>query len=337
VRLRDADVRIKTFPVAKGLGRRAGSWGLSQSLALWIRQNYRDFDLIHCHGAWQMVTLLSAMGSDAKSPKLILSPHESMTTFDIGQSSSAATGLIKAWLRRYYAQRVDLFIMSSRLEANTSLPQGVRDSDHVAIIPHPVFDDAAQMPITGANRAPSQTFKLGYLGRLHAKKNVHVILQALHQTPDPISLTVAGDGSELESLKSRATALGLDGRINWRGFVQGQDKAAFFDDIDVLVMPSEFECFGMAAAEAMAHGVPVLVGPDTGIAEIVRDHGGGEIVTAEAGPLQTAIEQLSKDPEKMAKYSRNALCAAHQALSFEAFGSAMMQQYEKILAMRQAA
>ena len=47
--------------------------------------------------------------------------------------------------------------------------------------------------------------------------------------------------------------------------------------LDVLAMPSEYESFGLSAAEAMLHGVPVLVSERTGIAEVIARHGGGRI------------------------------------------------------------
>lgn len=336
-RLRAANVRIKTFPTSSEFGERSHSLGMCQGLARWLQQNYRRFDLVHCHGAWQMVTLLSAIGAGGTGPALVLSPHESMTRFDMEQSSNPAIGMIKASLRHFYARRMDLFLMSSHLEAKTSLPDNITASERVAVIPHPVLDETCPLAIRRPDSVTGTAFTIGYLGRLHRKKNVHIILQALRQMPETVSLSIGGSGPERDNLMAQAKSLHLEDRIKWWGFLEDRDKERFFDHIDMLLMPSVFECFGMAAAEAMARGVPALVAPDTGIAEIIQAHGGGEVVPAEALALQTAIERLSADPSRLKSHRECAQRAAQQVLSFHACGSATLQLYKKTRAIRHAA
>lgn len=331
--LRAEGVKFVHFPYTGSWGRRGESWGVSFGLARWIRRNYRQFDLIHCHGAWQMVTALAARRA-GNGPPVVLTPHESLTDFDIAQSSSPLTGALKKWLRRYYGRHIDLFVMSSQLEARDSLPAVVEPSGRVAVIPHPVFDETKNRSATkAATRAPGG-LALGYLGRLHAKKNIHIILQALQGADDGFSLTIAGNGPEEASLKALAATLGMDHRITWQGFIEGDRKQRFFHDIDILLMPSDYECFGMAAAEAMTHGVPVITSPDTGIAEILRTHGGGDIVAADSAELRVAIEDLAENPGRMIEQGRRATMAAHNSLSFAAYGAAMLHQYETLLVDR---
>ena len=336
IQARAEGVEIKHFPYAAGWGMRGESWGVSFGLARWIKQNYRDFDLIHCHGAWQMVTLLMASGA-GNGPPVVLTPHESMTDFDIAQTSSRVTGVLKGWLRRYYARRIDLFVTASHLEARDSLPAGIEGSGRVAVIPHPVYDETKDQPASNAGKSSLGRLQLGYLGRLQAKKNVDIILQALKGANDGIVLSIAGSGPELDALKGLSSTLALDHRVTWLGFIDGERKQQFFHDIDVLLMPSDYECFGMAAAEAMVQGVPVITTPDTGIAEIIRAHGGGDIVAAEPDTLRAAIENLSQDSDKIIEQGENAAVAAHKTLSFEAYGAAMMRHYETLLVRRKAA
>ena len=90
---------------------------------------------------------------------------------------------------------------------------------------------------------------------------------------------------------------GLAGRVRLLGFVAPRDRAAFFAAVDVLVMPSTYECFGMVAAEALSAGLPVIVTPQTGIAEIVRAHEAGVIVpVGNPDAIRTAIRQILADP-----------------------------------------
>ncbi len=282
-----------------------------------------------------MVTLWTARRAGNRPP-VVLTPHESMTDFDMAQSSSLLTGMLKRRLRRFYGRRIDLFVMSSHLEARDSLPAGIEGSDRIAVIPHPVCDETKDQPAPNAVKSYPGGLELGYLGRLHAKKNVHIILQALQGTDQDITLSIAGSGPELASLKALSATLGMDHRVTWLGFIDGDRKQQFFCDIGILLMPSDYECFGMAAAEAMTHGVPVITTPDTGIAEIIRTEGGGDIVAVETAALRAAIETLSQDPDKIVEQGRHAAEAAHKSLSFANYGATMMRHYETLLVDRKA-
>ena len=335
-RLRADGIKVVHFPYATVWGKYGESWGVSLGLARWIRQNYRHFDLVHCHGAWQMVTFLMARRAGT-GPPIVLTPHESLTDFDLSNSSSRVTGILKKWLRRYYARRVDLFVLSSQLEARDSLPDLVDGSGRIAVIPHAVFDETEDRPAPPARGPSPGRLQLGYLGRLHAKKNVDIILRALQGTDESISLSIAGSGPELETLKALSATLGVDQCVTWLGFIEGDRKRRFFDDMDVLLMPSDYECFGLAAAEAMVHGVPVITSPTTGVAEIIRTQGGGDLIAADAESLRAAIDNLSQKPDRIVEQGGRAAEAARKSLSFKAYGTTMMDHYEAMLANRKAA
>ena len=157
-----------------------------------------------------------------------------------------------------------------------------------------------------------------------------LLIEAFSKLNPNVSLTVAGAGPEEEALRSQAAKLGVANRINWLGFIK--DKEAFFEQIDVLVMPSEYECFGMAAAEAIVDGIPAIVSRETGIAEIVEQHGGGQIIEPATDQIISAIEGLLKQPERRNALSQQAIRCAEQALSFKKHGEATVQAYQKLLA-----
>ena len=171
---------------------------------------------------------------------------------------------------------------------------------------------------------------VGFLGRLHAKKNLDILIRTLPGLPESVSLTVAGDGPERAGLRCLADQLGVADHVRWLGFVEGDAKADFFRNIDLLVMPSEYECFGMVAAEAMARGIPVVVTPETGIAELVRSQGGGEIAPANIDGLGRVIEDLDRDPDRLAALSEEAVAAATKELSFSAHGTALVSHYKRM-------
>jgi glycosyltransferase involved in cell wall biosynthesis len=147
--------------------------------------------------------------------------------------------------------------------------------------------------------------RVGFLGRFHPKKNLALLIRAL---PDSAFLRVAGDGPEIDRARLRRIAdeVGAAERVEWLGFVGAADRADFFDSIDLLAMPSSYESFGLAAAEALAAGVPVLVTPRVGVASLVAEHACGYVVD----PVVEDVHRVLLAAGDLTELSARALRAA---------------------------
>lgn len=329
-RLRSEGVEVVPVPAAARPGGISQRWGVSAAFTRWIRENRRRYDVVQCDGGWQMATMLNAFGRRGHGPPTVLMPHECLTGFDMAQTRHRAMRFFKRPLRHLLLRRFDLILMSSELEARDSMPPEAA-SEYV-VIPHPVLDDRENMPEPRTAPAMEDGLRLGYIGRLHEKKNVDVLIRALAELDGSVSLTVAGGGPEEKTLRALASELGLNDRIEWAGLVTGGSKEAFFRRIDLLVMPSDYECFGMAGGEALVAGVPAIVSESTGIGEIIRRHGGGEIISPDPATLARTVRDLAGAPDRLATLSREALSAAQAALSFTVCGAALRQAYERLAA-----
>jgi len=89
--------------------------------------------------------------------------------------------------------------------------------------------------------------------------------------------------------------------VTFPGFIS--DQAAFFAGIDLFVMPSRSEAWGLAALEAMAHGIPVIASNIQGLAEIVTPGSGCLVPVGDPAALASAI-QGAGDLEKLGKAAR---------------------------------
>lgn len=333
-RLEDEGVKIIPFEPPHPLSPRARSWGLNRAMAGWIRREALQYDIVHCHGAWQMATLLATLTVRRKRQASVLTPHESLTQFDIDQSSAGWLHIVKKRLRTRYIRRFDLVVMSSHIEAEDSIPPDMDRPASLTVISHPVYDETIQQARPRVPTIGPQGLRLGFLGRLHRKKNVDVLIRALPRLGERVSLAIAGDGPEKDALMALARDIGVAERIRWLGFVEGDAKADFFRHIDLLTMPSDYECFGMAAAEAMVTGVPVVVSPRTGIAELIRTKGGGDIALPDPNDFGRVVGQLAHQPDRLASLSQEAIAAAAADLSFKAHGTALVARYEQLLKTR---
>ena len=111
-----------------------------------------------------------------------------------------------------------------------------------------------------------------FTGRLVPHKGVDVILEALVQLPKDVVLVVIGAGPRLPSLVRHARRLDLEGRVRFCPAVSDEDLPRFLSLADVFVFPSQnrLEGFGLAIAEAMAVGSPVVIADMPGVREVIE-------------------------------------------------------------------
>ncbi|MBZ0220319.1 MAG: glycosyltransferase family 4 protein [Candidatus Methylomirabilis sp.] len=120
---------------------------------------------------------------------------------------------------------------------------------------------------------------------------------ALKRSGREAFLLAAGrDRSGTKRLETLARNLGVSGNIRFLGGVE--DVGALYDASDVFVLPSLFETFGAAAVEALAAGLPVIIGKGAGAASFIEKERAGKVIQAPADPDKLAVliqEALSTD------------------------------------------
>jgi glycosyltransferase involved in cell wall biosynthesis len=324
-RLRAGGVEVHQFPAVRGPREVPDRWGLSLRKVGWIARHAGEYDVIHIHGVWGLGPLVALIAGRRAGVPIVLTPHESLSTFDIQQSRSRARRRQKMMLKRLYLRWADRFVVQSELEAAESTPPAERD--RVSVIPYPI--PAAAGDTEQPRRGSRRELRLGFLGRIDRKKNLAVLLDAMAMLPAHVSLDVAGDGhGELPDLmRKRAADLGLQSRVEWRGFIGGEARDRFLDDLDLLVMPSEFESFGMSAAEAMARGLPVVVTERMGVAELIKRHGGGVVTTPSAAAIAAAIMGLDEDRDALRALAEQSSAAPAGECGFDRVGNALQEAY----------
>jgi glycosyltransferase involved in cell wall biosynthesis len=174
-------------------------------------------------------------------------------------------------------------------------------------IVRPGTDRAAVRP-----RAPSPTIDLLAVGSVVPRKGYDVLVSALAQIPDLAwRLTIAGDRHRdtetAAQLDAQIAQLGLGARITFAGAVAPERLMQLYAAADLFVLPSRFEGYGMAYAEAIAHGVPV-VGTRAGAVPDTVPAGAGVLVPPDdvdalAGVLRRLIED-SGERERLAEGAR---------------------------------
>jgi glycosyltransferase involved in cell wall biosynthesis len=322
--LREEGVRVKQFASLPWPPEHPDRWGLSVPQMGWVARNVEEFDLVHIHGVWGLALLSGLAAARLRGTRVVVTAHESFTAFDVDDSRSIVRRRQKLVLKEAYLRWAHLFVLTSQLEAEDSVPS--LDQGRVRVVPYPLVDANGAIP--PLKRPSGGDLVVGFLGRIHPKKNLDLLIEAIHSLPGHIRLVVAGDGPAAHETRKLASARGIDDRVTWLGFVPPERRAEFFDGVDVVVMPSTFESFGMSAAEAMLHGVPVIVSRRTGISELIQRHGGGLIVTPDVPAVAGAIRRLEARGEAMAELGEQAQAAVRAELTYSRVGDALVDAYD---------
>jgi glycosyltransferase involved in cell wall biosynthesis len=151
-----------------------------------------------------------------------------------------------------------------------------------------------------------------FVGRIEAYKRLDVLLRAVRQVRDggvDVRLIVVGTGADLPRSRALARVLGLEGPVEFMGFVAEQDKVRLLQQAQVCVQPSEKEGWGLTVIEANACGTPVIAADVPGLRDSVRHGETGLLVSpGDVSGLATALARVLTDPALHAR-----LCAGARA------------------------
>ena len=118
-----------------------------------------------------------------------------------------------------------------------------------------------------------KVFKIGCPGRLVSDKNHQIVIEAVCQlkseSKKSVQLYLAGDGANKESLSLLIDQLDLNDSVTFLGNLSVTEMIAFYKSMDVVVLPSYNEAFGLVFIEAIALGVPVIVSSKFGALDFV--------------------------------------------------------------------
>ncbi len=133
------------------------------------------------------------------------------------------------------------------------------------------------------------------LGRMVHTKGLEYLMQAMKDVDG--KLLMAGAGPERERMEALSKRYGLGSKVQMLGRVSEERKTELFAGCSLFVMPSLFESYGIAAAEAMSYGKPVVATDVGGLPEVVADCG-VLVPPRDPAALSKEINGLMADPER---------------------------------------
>jgi glycosyltransferase involved in cell wall biosynthesis len=304
---------------------------LSPALLWYLFRNARRFDAVHIHSWWNLSVLLAVFACLLRGVKPILSPHGMLSPFTI-------TGRFKPVFHRFIGKKLlkrTFLHTTSEQEAAECLAL-IPDWEHINL---PNFLDLINLP-NKQKKAPNPLdstasnapFNLLFLSRLHQKKGVELLFDALAQVSFDWSLTMAGGGETdyLNQLKKQSENLHIDAKINWLGWVDATERLAAFTAADLLVLPSHNENFALVVIESLAVGTPVLVSKYVGLADYVAEKDLGWVCDTTVESLVENLEKAHRETAKRQHISQHSSAQIRQDFDPSVLAPKYVKMYAKI-------
>jgi glycosyltransferase involved in cell wall biosynthesis len=285
-------------------------------LLSFCRARLADFDIIHIYGLYDL--LGPAMSWQARRLPIpyLIEPMGMYRPIDRGF-------FLKSVWRHMFGNRViagaGRMIVTSELERE-DLAEGGIPPERIRLRYNPIdLAEFATLPPRGTFRnrwqIPPDDPLILFLSRLIPRKGADLLIETLAEAmPERGTLVIAGPDGEpgyMAYLRTVAERCGVASRVRVTGALYGEDKKAAFADADVFALPSSYENFANAAAEAIASGVPVVVTDRCGIHALVSQRA-GLVVPREKVAIARALRRLIEDREL-----RNRLLAGCRAVAEE--------------------
>lgn len=172
---------------------------------------------------------------------------------------------------------------------------------------------------------------IGSVGRLRWEKGQETLIEAMATvigtTPEAV-LLVIGDGPDREMLRRKTENLGLNRNILFLGQKEPEEIYRLYGIMDIVVVPSVFEGFGIVAGEAMAAGLPVIASNVGGLREVVEDGVTGCLIRpGDPGELADALRILIGDEKRRLAMGMGGFERVSGLFSMDRYSSLMATAY----------
>lgn len=285
---------VKDFPMPlHAMGPSYGAYGYTPRLVPWLKQHHMDYDVVIVNGLWQYNSFGIWRALHKTSTPYCVFSHGMLDPWFKEQYPFKH---LKKWLYwpwgEYRVLRDALAVMFTTEEERRLARRSfwLYHCDEVVVsygIKGPEGDSEQQRKAF-LSKHPDLEGKrmILYLSRIHEKKGCDLLLEAFARVvrePGSVAgstdlrLVMAGPaaGNYGAAMQALAKQLGIDHLVTWPGMLTGDDKWGAFRSADVFILPSHQENFGIAVAEALACGLPVLISTRVNIWREVRLHQAG--------------------------------------------------------------
>lgn len=248
----------------------------------------KEFDIVHIHAWWNLVSIISCLICVLKKLPVTVSPRGTLSAYSFLHRHTVIKAFFHETAGKFLLNRSHVHVTAWNEQCalqKIARPKSITELPNLVKLP-------VNMPPVCQN--DPEAFRIIFLSRIDEKKGLDLLLMALKNIEVPYRLTIAGTGDEayIQRLKSLLPTEGIV-NVTWAGY-QAQDKFALLSAHDLFVLPSYDENFGNAVAESLSMGTAVLVSQEVGLADFVSQFDLGWICRPDTGSISAAINRIAQ-------------------------------------------
>ncbi|HJU10702.1 MAG TPA: glycosyltransferase [Candidatus Binataceae bacterium] len=335
-------VKVSYFSFA---GPRQYSW--SRPMLDAIRRQVKTFDVVHIHSLYLFHSAVASYYCRRNRVPFIVRPHGTLDPYLRRRHRS------RKWIYELLSERQSLaaasvihFTSAGEMQlALGSVPLNkLNVADRCRVVPNGIVIPPPSTQRNGRDyseqflaRFPQLNGKqvVLFLGRLNFKKGLDILAKAFAKVCRILSdvhLVIAGPDNEGYGrfVRQWLATEGILHRTTFAGMLLGQDKAAAFGLAKAFVLPSYSENFAVAAVEAMAHSLAIIISNRVNIWPDVANAGAGIVVDCDPDDLANAIVQLIKEPERRIQMGEAGRQLALAKFNWDTVADHMLEVYRSI-------
>jgi glycosyltransferase involved in cell wall biosynthesis len=310
---------------------------VSPSLAGWLWQHVNDYDVLDLHYLFSFApSIAAAIARQHRVP---------YTVRTMGQLSSWALtqGKIKKNIYSHVIERKNLHF--AKAVHCTSLDEAKDVEDFGIKTPKVILPLGVlpTQPILNASQSLHQSYAIPnerliilFLSRLHYKKRPDWLIKTIaslspHLPPHHLIVAGSGETDYQQYLEHCVAKAGLTSKVTFAGFVSGFKKDLLLQGADLFVLPSFSENFGIAVAEALGAGLPVIITKGVQLSPDVQAAHAGLVIDDNQDSLQSALESMLQSPSLRQSCGQNAQQLASTHYHWPTITHQLIQSYRDIL------
>jgi len=310
---------------------------ISFALTRWLNRYLADFDIVHIHALFSFSSLAAARAARKRGVPYIVRPLGVLNRWGIENR--------RPLLKRLSLRLIELPILrraaAIHFTSESERREAANISRDVAVLPSFVVPIPVEQKNNGlaefVQKFPSIAGKklILFLSRIDQKKGIDLLLNAfaIVKRGEPNALLVIsgnGESRYIDSLRAQAAELDISSDVLWTGFLDPADKASAYAAASVFVLPSRSENFGIAAAEALAAGVPCVLSDQVALSDYLQNNDSALIAPCDSSAIANALCELLSKPEMRARLAKRGRQVAAKYFSLQAVGESLVAEYNKI-------
>lgn len=314
-------------------------WHFSTPMTEALRQNLNLFDAVYILSVWNYPVTASAHYCRRAGKPYIVSPRGQLYQNVLKRKFWKKWIYYNLIIKKYLNCASAIHYTSEEEKNGCHTKLGLRSRP--VVIPNGIdlgeFNNCASQGELRQRYPLLQDKKvILFLSRINWKKGLDILIKAysiLAKEREDLHLLIVGndEGGYLKKVKRWIRDYNLDKEVTFTGMLTGRDKLKAYAAGDIFVLPSYSENFGLAAVEAMAYGLPVVISNQVGIHRKIASARAGIVVEPDIAQLSRAIKDLLDNPDSGRKMAENAKLLVREEFELDAVADKMIGMFEDII------